>query len=365
MSHYDYFIVGAGITGVTAASILARKKDKKVLVVEKRPHIGGNCYDHFDDHGVLIHEYGPHIFHTQHKDVWEYLSRFTKWIPYVHRVKAFVDNKLVSLPINIKTLEDLFGRVFTREDMSKWVEKERVIISEPDNAEDMVLSRMGKTIYEKFFKNYTTKQWGKDARELAPEVTARIPIRFSEDDRYFTDLYQGIPQDGYTRMLERMLKHKNIEVIFDTDYKQIIDSINFSQMTFTGPIDYFFDYQFGPLPYRGLKFNFNSHKRENYQPLAVVNYPNNYGYTRITEFKHMTMQKHPYTTLCYEYPHDCVPGENSIVPSYPLPIKEAAELYNKYKDNADKLKGVTFLGRLAEYKYYNMDVCVKVAMDSL
>ena len=365
MKQYDYIIVGAGITGVTAASILAREQDKKVLLVEKRDHIGGNCYDYYDEHGILIHKYGPHILHTQYKDVWEFLSQFTEWIPYRHRVKAWIDGMLVTIPINIKTMEDLLGRSFTPKQMQQWVDKDRIEILTPTNAEEMVLSCMGKTIYEKFFKNYTKKQWGIDARELAPEVTARVPIRFNKDDRYFEDPYQGIPKDGFNKMFERILECKNIDTLLNTDYKEIIESLAFDQIIYTGPVDYFFDYQFGPLPYRGLKFIFKTLERKKRQPVAVVNYPNNFTYTRITEFKHMTMQEHPRTTLCYEYPDNCIPGKNNIVPSYPIPAKETTELYKKYKQQADKLKSVTFVGRLAEYKYYNMDGCIKAVMDYL
>ena len=363
MSQYDYLIVGAGITGITAASILAREKNKKIVLVEKRDHIGGNCYDYFDQHGILIHKYGPHIFHTQHRDVWQYLSRFTEWIPYVHKVNAWVDDNLVSLPINVKTLEDLLGQPFTSEKMRQWVEKERIIIEKPHNAEEVILSRMGHFIYEKLFKNYTKKQWGVDAKELAPEVTGRIPIRFNRDDRYFTDPYQGVPQDGYTRMFERMFDHRNIEVVLNTSYKEVIKDLNFDKMIYTGPIDYFFDYQFGYLPYRSFNFVFKTLNQEWFQSLGVVNYPNDYSFTRITEIKHMTAQTHPKTTICYEYPKDHILKRD--VPCYPVLGWEGKIVYEKYERLARRLETVHFLGRLAEYRYLNMDACAKRALDSV
>jgi len=354
---YDICIVGAGITGITAASVLARELGKKVIIIEKRNHIGGNCYDYYNEEGILVHKYGPHIFHTKYKEVWNYLSQFTKWIPYIHKVLVFLDGKFVPFPINIKTLEILFNRPFTVKKMRDWVEKQKIQIKLPKNAEEMVMARMGKFLYEKFFKNYTLKQWGIEAKKLAPEVTARIPIRFNRDDRYFTDPYQGMPKDGYTKMFERMLNHKNIDLVLNTDYKKIINDIKFNKMFYTGPIDYFFDYQFGHLPYRSLKFVFKTLNQEWSQPAAVVNYPNNYDFTRITEFKHLTGQKHPKTTICYEYPQDHKPEKN--VPCYPLPTKEAKEKYKKYKKLTKRLKTVIFIGRLAEYKYLNMDVCVR------
>lgn len=360
---YDVCIVGAGITGITAASVLAREMNKKVIIVEKREHIGGNCYDYYNGVGILVHKYGPHIFHTKYKKVWDYLSNFTKWLPYTHKVLAFVDGKLVSFPVNIKTLEQLFERHFTEGEMQSWVEKNRVPIEKPKNAEDMVVARMGRFLYETFFKNYTLKQWGIEAKKLSPDVTARIPIRFNRDDRYFTDPYQGIPKDGYTKMFERMLNHKNIELVLNTNYKNVINDIKFNKMVYTGPIDHFFDYQFGPLPYRSLNFAFKTLNQQWFQPVAVVNYPNEFDFTRITEFKHITGQKHSQTSICYEYPQDHVIDKN--VPCYPIPKKETQEMYEKYKNRAKKLKTVFFIGRLAEYKYLNMDVCVKRVIESI
>jgi UDP-galactopyranose mutase len=357
---YDFCIVGAGITGITAASILARELGRKVIVIEKRDHIGGNCYDCYNEHDILVHKYGPHIFHTQSKEVWDYLSQFTEWRPYVHKVLAHIDDKLVSFPINLNTMEQLFSRSFTEEEMKEWIENKRARIDYPINAEEMVISRMGQHLYEKFFKNYTRKQWGIDPKELGSEVTARIPIRFNRDDRYFTDPYQGMPKDGYTKMFERMLDNKNIELTLNIDYKNMIDDINFDKLIYTGPIDCFFDYQFGTLPYRAIKFEFKTLNQEFFQPAGVVNYPNDSEFTRITEFKYLSAQKNQKTTVCYEYPYDCQSKKD--IPCYPLLTEEARDQYAKYKKVVEQINSVIFTGRLAEYRYLNMDECVKIAM---
>ncbi len=359
---YEYLIVGAGITGVTAANILAKEQNKRVLIVEKRRHIGGNCYDYYNEYGLLVHKYGPHIFHTNYKEVWEYLSQFTQWMPYQHKVLAYVDGKLVPIPINLNTINLLFGYSFNSKEMENWIEVNRNNIESPENAEEMVLSRMGKILYKKFFKNYTKKQWGISAQELEPMVTARIPIRFNKDDRYFTDRYQGIPQAGYTKMFENMLADKNIDVLLGVDYKKLEEIIKFNRIIYTGPIDYFFDFQFGRLPYRSLRFEMKTLDIEFYQEAGVINYPNDYDFTRVTEYKHITGQKHKKTTICYEYPQEYKEGNN--VPAYPIPKKEYKEIYLRYKKEADKLKSVYFLGRLAEYRYMNMDECVKCALDA-
>ena len=361
----DYLIVGAGITGITAASILARDQGKKVVVVEKRSHIGGNCYDGYNEEGILIHYYGPHIFHTNHGDVWNYLSRYTKWLPYVHRVKAWVDKKYVSFPINIMTFEDLFKKKFTQDDVKEWLNREKKFFPEIRNAEEMVLSQMGQFIYDKFFKNYTKKQWGVEAGKLAPEITQRIPFRLNRDDRYFTDAYQGLPLNGYTVMFENMLKHENIEVVLDMDYKKIIHDLTYEKMIFTGSVDAFFDYEYGALPYRGIDFMFKTFDEPQRLPVAVVNYPNDFDYTRATEFKQMTSQEHSKTTLCYEIPVQIERGEKGPIPSYPILDKVSKVLLSKYKTKIENLDDVMFLGRLGTFQYLNMDACVKQTMDAL
>lgn len=365
MKSVDVLIVGAGITGITAASILAREKNKTVLLVEKRDHIGGNCYDCVNDDGILIHLYGPHIFHTPHKKVWEYLSRFTDWLDYVHHVKAFVDGKYVSFPININTFEQLFEKPFTKEEMTCFLDREKIDLPEIKNAEDMVISRMGKTIYEKFFKNYTQKQWGMDAKQLAPEITARIPIRFDRDDRFFVDPYQGMPAKGYTNMFRAMLDHENIQVITGKPYAEIEQTVQFNKLIYTGPIDEFFGYTYGHLPYRGINFSFETVDKERCLPAAVINHPNDHAYTRATEFKHMTFQKHPKTTLCYEYPADVQAGQNTPVPAYPILNPPSVIQQKKYARLSKKNDNLVFMGRLGKFQYLNMDHCVKQVMDFL
>lgn len=346
---FDYLIVGAGFAGSVLAERLAAGSGKKVLLIDKRSHIGGNAYDHYDQNGILIHKYGPHIFHTNSRDVFEYLSRFTEWRPYEHRVKANVDGQLVPIPINLDTINQLYGLNLT----SFQVEEFFASMAEPREqirtSEDVVVSRVGQELYEKFFRNYTRKQWDLDPSELDSSVIARVPIRTNRDDRYFTDTYQAMPRHGYTRMFENMLDHRNIKVMLNTDYREIKDYISYREVIYSGPVDEFFDYCYGKLPYRSLQFRFETQNTPFLQPVAVINYPNQHPYTRVTEFKHLTGQEHNKTTLVYEYP--CADGD----PYYPIPRPENAELYKKYKTLAETTANVHFVGRLATYKYYNMD----------
>ncbi|HEB75425.1 MAG TPA: UDP-galactopyranose mutase [Nitrospirae bacterium] len=354
----DYLIVGAGFAGCTLAERLATQLGKTVLVVERRDHIGGNAYDYYNEDGILVQKYGPHIFHTDSEAVWKYLSRFTRWNGYVHRVLAVVRGKEVYLPINLDTMERLYDRSFTPEELERFFERHRVRVDEIRNSRDVVVSQVGEELYELFFKNYTKKQWGLYPEELAPEVTKRLPVRFNRDTRYFTDRFQGIPSDGFTRMFERMLDNSNINpVLLNTDYRDIVDSVRFDKLVYTGPIDYYFDYKYGRLPYRSLDFKFVTLDKERHQNAGVVNYPNEHDYTRVTEFKHFYMQKHPKTTICYEYP--TAEGD----PYYPIPKPEFEEIYLKYKREADKLGSVYFIGRLAQYKYLNMDQVVAGALE--
>ncbi len=348
---YDYLIVGAGFAGAVAAERLASQHNKKVLIVEKRNHIGGNAYDEYDKHGILIHKYGPHIFHTNSKKVFDYLSQFTGWRFYEHRVLAKLDNKLYPIPINRTTINKLYNKNFTREEEVKRfyesIKEKRYPI---ENSEDIVISQVGIDLYEKFFKFYTKKQWDLDPSELSPSVCGRIPVRTNNDDRYFTDKYQFMPKDGYTKMFEKMLNQKNIEIVLNTDYKKIINDITFDKMIYTGPIDYYFDYKFGKLPYRSIKFEWENHKKEKNQEIAVVNYVESEpAFTRITEYKYLTGQDKNSTSISKEYPQS--EGE----PYYPIPTEENRKRYLLYKEKADKLNNVIFLGRLAEYKYFNMD----------
>jgi UDP-galactopyranose mutase len=353
---FDYLIVGAGFSGSTLAERLASQLDKKVLIIDKRPHIGGNAYDRYDDAGVMIHQYGPHIFHTNSKPVFDHLSLFTKWRAYQHRVLASVDGQLVPIPINLDTINQLYGTSLNSMEVEKFLASLAEPRSEIKTSEDVVISKVGRELYEKFFRGYTRKQWGVDPSELDAAVTARIPTRTNRDNRYFTDSYQAMPLHGFTRMFENMLSHENIKVMTNTDYKEVIDYIPYKKLIYTGPVDEFFDYRYGKLPYRSLKFEFETHDCERFQSAPVINYPNDYAYTRCTEFKYLTGQEHKKTTLVYEIPQD--QGD----PYYPVPRAENAELYKKYQDLADSASDVYFAGRLATYKYYNMDQVVAQAL---
>ncbi len=353
---FDYLVVGAGFAGCVLAERLAADAGKRVLVVDRRPHIGGNAYDYYNADGILVHRYGPHIFHTNSREVFEYLSRFTAWRPYEHRVLASVDGQLVPIPINLDTINRLYGLQLDSFQAAAFLAERAEKIEHPRNAEEMVLSKVGRELYEKFFRNYTRKQWGLDPAELDASVTARIPTRTNRDDRYFTDTYQAMPLHGYTRMFERMLDHPNIKLMLNTDYREIAGCIPHRALIYTGPIDEFFDFRFGKLPYRSLEFRFETHDTPRVQPVATINYPNEHAYTRVTEFKHLTGQRHHKTTVVYEYPR--AEGE----PYYPVPRRENAELYKRYQELADATPGVHFVGRLATYKYYNMDQVVAQAL---
>ncbi len=353
---FDYLIVGAGFAGSVLAERLARQADKRVLLVDKRPHIGGNAYDHYDDSGILVHTYGPHIFHTNSAAVFDYLSRFTAWRPYQHRVRASVDGQLVPMPINLDTINALYGLSLTSFQLDEFLASLAEPVERIRTSEDVVVSKVGRELYEKFFRGYTRKQWGLDPSELDAAVTARVPTRTNRDDRYFTDTYQAMPLHGYTRLFARMLDHPHIKVMLNTDYREVEDVIPYREMIYTGPIDEYFDLRFGKLPYRSLEFRFETHDQPVYQPAPVVNYPNDYAYTRATEFKYLTGQEHAKTTLVYEYPR--AEGD----PYYPVPRPENAALYAQYKALADTTPGVHFVGRLATYKYYNMDQVVAQAL---
>jgi UDP-galactopyranose mutase len=349
---FDYLVVGAGFAGAVIAERLASQAGKTVLIIDKRNHIGGNTYDYYNNDGILVHLYGPHIFHTNSREIYDYLGKFTTWRPYEHRVLASVDGMLVPIPINLNTINKLYGTQLCSSEVEKFLadraeKKERIVTSE-----DVVLSKVGKELYEKFFKGYTKKQWGLDPSELDASVAARIPTRTNKDDRYFTDTYQAMPLHGYTKMFEKMLSHPRIKVMVNTDYKEIENIIPYKKMIYTGPIDYFFDYSYGKLPYRSLEFKFETVETEVFQPTGTVNYPNEQPYTRVTEFKYLTGQKHSKTTMVYEYPVE--DGD----PYYPVPRPENAELYKRYQALADDTPNVHFVGRLATYKYYNMDQVV-------
>jgi len=351
---YDFLIVGAGFAGSVMAERIACQLDKKVLVVEKRNHIGGNAYDEYDEHGILVHRYGPHIFHTNSKMVFDYLSQFTEWRFYEHKVLANIKDELYPIPINRLTINKLYNKDFQTEDEVKdYLEAVREKRYPIKNSEDIVVNQVGVDLFEKFFRYYTKKQWDLEPRELSPQVCGRIPVRLNEDGRYFTDRYQFMPKEGYTKMFARMLEHPNIEVQLNTDYKKIINDIKFDKMIYTGPIDYFFEYKFGKLPYRSIRFEFENIKKEKTQEVAQINHvTEEVEYTRMIEHKYLTGQQAETTTISKEYPsHN---GE----PFYPIPTEENRHLYLKYENETKKLDNVIFCGRLAEYQYFNMDQVV-------
>ncbi len=355
VSMFDYLIVGAGFAGSVLAERLAND-GKKILLVDKRPHIAGNAYDSYNDAGLLVHDYGPHIFHTNSKEVFDYLSQFTQWRTYEHRVLASVDGQLVPMPINLDTVNRLYNMNLKPAELEGYFAS----LAEPKEiirtSEDVVVSKVGRELYEKFFRGYTRKQWGLDPSELDASVTARVPIRSNRDDRYFTDTYQAMPLHGYTRLFQRMLAHPNISILLKTDYRSLVDSIPFRKMIYTGPIDAFFDYQFGKLPYRSLEFRHEILDRERFQSVGTINYPQDQPFTRVTEFKFLTGQRHQNTSIVYEIPR--ASGD----PYYPVPRKENNELYHKYQQLAAALPHVLFTGRLATYKYYNMDQVVSQSL---
>jgi len=353
---FDYLIVGAGFAGSVLAERLAAGSGKKVLICDKRPHIGGNAYDHYNEAGILVHKYGPHIFHTNSKEVFEYLSRFTEWRSYQHRVRASVDGQIVPIPINLDTINTLYGLNLTSFEVEEFFKKLAEPCEQIRTSEDVVVSKVGRELYEKFFRNYTRKQWGLDPSELDASVTSRVPTRTNRDDRYFTDTYQAMPLYGFTRLFENMLDHRNIKVLLNCDYREVENQIPFRKLIYTGPVDAYFEYCFGKLPYRSLEFKHETHDRPLYQAAPVVNFPNEQLYTRITEFKYLTGQEHGKTSIVYEFPK----AEGDAY--YPVPRKENSETYAKYKTLADATPDVHFVGRLATYKYYNMDQIVAQAL---
>jgi len=356
IERFDWLVVGAGFAGATLAERLARDAGQRVLICDRRNHIAGNAYDHYDEAGVLVHRYGPHIFHTNAKDVFDYLSQFTAWRPYEHRVLASVDGQLVPFPINLDTVNRLYGMNLNALELEEFFAAQAEPRSPIRTSEDVVVSKVGQDLYVKFFRNYTRKQWDLDPSELDASVTSRVPTRLNRDDRYFTDVYQAMPSHGYTRMFERMLDHPNIKVLLNTDYREVTDFVPYDRLVYTGPIDEHFEFRYGKLPYRSLDFVFETHDRPVHQPAPVINYPNDFSYTRVTEFKYLTGQEHSRTTIVYEFPK--AEGD----PYYPVPRPENAELYKEYKALADAERETVFVGRLATYKYYNMDQVVAQAL---
>ena len=358
-SGFDYLIVGAGLAGSVLAERLATASHQRVLVVDRRSHIGGNTYDCYNDDGILVQRYGPHIFHTNSKQVVDYLSRFTAWRPYEHRVRAAVGNMTLPIPINRTTINRLFQLTLSEAEIADFLKKRAEPVARIKTAEDLVLAQVGSELYETFFRGYTRKQWGLDPSELDKSVTARIPVRINDDDRYFTDTFQMMPRFGFTRLFENMLDSPNIKIMLNVDYREVMDEIAYDRMIYTGPIDEFFEYRYGKLPYRSLRFQHETLNQEQFQPVATINYPSEkVPFTRVTEYKHLTGQVHPKTAITYEFP--TAEGD----PYYPVPRADNAELYLRYRQLADAAHDIEFVGRLATYRYYNMDQVVAQALST-
>lgn len=358
-----WVIVGAGLSGATLAERIASQRGEPVTVIEQRSHIAGNTYDETNEHGILEHKYGPHIFHTNSDDVWRYLSTFTEWRHYEHEVQASVEGKLVPLPFNLNSIDLLFdaekAKRLTDKLLLTYQEGAKVPVLTMRESDDSELKALADYVYQHVFEQYTIKQWALRPEQLARSVTARVPILVGRDNRYFHDTHQGLPKDGYTKMVERMLEHPNITVQLNTSWESVRDQFAGSRVIYTGQIDQYFDYQFGELPYRSLRFDSQTVNQQKFQPVGTVNYPNDHAYTRITEQKHLTGQVSEQTTLVYEYPmaHE----RDQTLPFYPIPTDDNRALYARYREEAKQHK-VLFVGRLANYIYYNMDQAVAAAL---
>lgn len=361
-TEYDIVIIGAGISGSVLAEQYA-KNGKKVLIIEKRHHIGGNCYDFIDENGILVSKYGAHLFHTNDEEVWEYVNNFAEWYPWEHKVLANVDDSLVPIPVNITTVNKIFGTQISNEkDMQEWLQNERTFYEHPANGKEAALSKVGPILYEKMFKHYTKKQWNKYPEELDASVLDRIPVRNNYDDRYFSDNHQALPKGGYTKLFDNILSHPNITIKLNTDYFNIKEQITgYEKLFYTGPIDRFFDFKFSleeKLEYRSINFITETKDMEYFQPNSVINYPGlEVPFTRIIEYKHFGNQQSNKTTIVTEFTVDT--GD----PYYPVPNAKNQLIYNKYKEEADKLTHIYFVGRLANYKYFNMDQAFKAALN--
>jgi len=387
---FDCLIVGAGIAGLTAAERLCRVHGKTCLVIDKRGHIGGNAYDRYDDHGVLIHTYGPHYFRTNSPRIRDYLSQFTEWHPVDYTILSHTGGRYWNFPINLNTFEQIIGRSSTSEEMQHWLAEKRIPIENPANSEEVILSQVGRELYEKFFMGYTLKQWKRHPKDLDASVCGRIPIRTNRDDRYLREEFQALPKAGYTRMFERMIEAcgNRVKILLNTDDRELLHHVEFNHLIHTGPIDEFFENCHGRLPYRSLRFEPESFTPEQlkpreaisgkpgfWQPAMQVNYPNEEAFTRIVEIKHATGQDCRNTTIVREYPDDYRPGKE---PYYPVPAPDATAAYRKYKELADAATSnptlapviplsagctrISFIGRLATYRYYNMDQVVGMAL---
>jgi UDP-galactopyranose mutase len=357
VSTYDVLVVGAGLAGSTVAERLASQVGASVLLIDRRTHLAGNCHDPYDPSGLQYHQYGPHIFHTNAPEVVEYLSAFTAWRPYEHRVLAHIDGKLLPIPINQTTVNALYGLDLDERGVAAFLAERAEPCREIRSSADVIRSRVGRELYERFFQGYTRKHWGRDPSELDASVCGRIPTRTDADDRYFTDRFQAMPADGFTAMVDRMTDHPRIERVLGVDYHEIADCTHFRHVVYTGPIDTYFEERFGRLPYRSLRFEFATYDVDRYQSVGCVNEPDAaVPHTRTTEYKHLTGQQHARTIVSREFA--LAEGD----PYYPIPAPETREQYRKYAVLAQRTRGVTFVGRLAEYRYYNMDQAVASAL---
>ena len=364
---FDYLVVGCGYAGSVISERIASQLGRKVLLIDKRTHVGGNAYDFKDEYGLLVHKYGPHVFHTNSKKIWDYLSTFTDWMPYEHRVLAEVNGIRVPVPFNLNSLHMLFN-----EKEARYLEKlllqtysfgQNISILSLRNSNVPEIRKLAEFIYRTIFLGYTLKQWELTPEMLDPSVTGRVPVRLSHDDRYFQDKYQAMPKHGYTELFRRMLDNEQIEVRLNTEYSEVRKTDQFKEIIYTGPVDAFFDYKYGRLPYRSLTFEFIHHEIQKYQEVAQINFPDKRDYTRITEFKHITQQDTLDTTIAMEFPTKYIEDINE--PYYPIPVESSRLIYTNYRKEVEKLKGrVTFVGRLAEYRYFNMDQIVGRALSA-
>lgn len=399
LTSVDCLIVGAGFSGLTIAERLTTQQGKTCLIVEKRDHLGGNAYDKYDEAGVLVHTYGPHYFRTNAPCIVDYLSQFTEWHPVEYKILSYSDGRYWNFPINLNTFEQFLGRPSASEEMEAWIAEHRVPIENPANSEEVIVSQVGWELYEKFFKGYTLKQWRRHPKDLDASVCGRIPIRTNRDDRYLREDFQALPKGGYTAMFERMVAAcgDKLEIRLNTEFRDILPQVEFKHLVYTGPIDEYYDYCHGHLPYRSLRFEpefftgeqlsaYHSGFRSPpssfespsgfYQPAMQVNYPNDEEFTRIVEIKHATGQQCENTTIVREYPDDFGPGKEAY---YPIPAPDSAATYHKYKALTETdpfpahlgsllpapcspLPSVHFIGRLATYRYYNMDQVVGMAL---
>lgn len=362
-------VVGCGFSGAVIANLIADKLNQKVIIIDKKNHIAGNSYDYRDKNNIMIHKYGSHIFHTNNEKVWSFLKRFSDFNNYIHKVDVVIDGKKVQIPFNFNTLYQLFPETTAKKIKEKLLEKynygAKIPILEFQKQNDEDLKFLAKYVYEKIFLNYTIKQWGLKPNEIDKTITSRVPLCLDNDNRYFQDKYQGIPINGYTNLIEKIVNHPNIKVVLNSDYKnfkkQNSELIKNSRIFYTGSIDEFFDYEYGMLPYRSLKFEFEEHNKEFYQSCACINYPNDFSFTRIHEFKYYLGDKSNKTMIAKEYPQKFKFEENERY--YPIINEENIKLYNKYLKKAENFKNIYFLGRLGDYKYYNMDLAVLRAIE--